>query len=695
MVSTVKFSAFAAANLNDNTNQLVGIGGGVNIRADKVTTWTTAGRPTPPFNGLSGYNTTLSQWEYYNSVTSMWIQFANNAISNATYILQTVNSLLPNAQALGALATGILKSTTTSGVVSISAPLTSIDGLSTSADEMIYTTGSNVYATTALTSFARTLIADTTAAQMRSTLGLGTAALKAATDNSQPDLVSAKGAFTIGHLLIAADTLGTAKDGGVPFGGGTVTEIDTGTGLTGGPITTTGTVSFANISNNMILANISGISAPPIANTLSNILDDILGSAQGNIIFRNATGWTVLAPSTSGFVLSTGGAAADISWVSNGNGTVTSIATNNGITGGTITTSGTIGLASIADHTLLANTSGGAAAPISTTLTTLIDNAIGSTQGDILYRNSTTWVVLAPGTSGQFLTTGGAAANPSWTSQVAPTGAALTKTDDTNVTLTLGGSPTVALLAATSLTLGWTGQLGLTRGGTNNNLTASAGGIVWSDASKLNILAGTSTASQILLSGNAATPSWSTTTYPATNAINTIMFASSANVLGVITPANSSVLTSSAGGVPSWNTSLPAGTGINTTMVMKQGSGGGNYTTTSASFVDVDGTNLAYTVTIPTGYKMLINCSFCMNNTTLNQTNQYCLADSTTTLVAGEFDEGTGSQFKSVSLTYIFNGDGSSHTFKLRYLAEANTATILNSSSTFTPTMTFLMCPSS
>jgi hypothetical protein len=47
-------------------------------------------------------------------------------------------------------------------------------------------------------------------------------------------------------------------------------------------------------------------------------------------------------------------------------------------------------------------------------------------------------------------------------------GAALTKTDDTNVTLTLGGSPEVALLAATSLTLGWTGILSASRGGTGS-----------------------------------------------------------------------------------------------------------------------------------------------------------------------------------------------------------------------------------
>jgi hypothetical protein len=43
---------------------------------------------------------------------------------------------------------------------------------------------------------------------------------------------------------------------------------------------------------------------------------------------------------------------------------------------------------------------------------------------------------------------------------------ALTKSDDTNVTLTLGGSPTIALLNAVSLTVGWTGQLGVSRGGT-------------------------------------------------------------------------------------------------------------------------------------------------------------------------------------------------------------------------------------
>lgn len=56
------------------------------------------------------------------------------------------------------------------------------------------------------------------------------------------------------------------------------------------------------------------------------------------------------------------------------------------------------------------------------------------------------------------------------------TPSALTKTDDTNVTLTLGGSPSTSLLAATSLTLGWTGQLSSSRGGSGVN---NSGTFTW------------------------------------------------------------------------------------------------------------------------------------------------------------------------------------------------------------------------
>jgi hypothetical protein len=49
------------------------------------------------------------------------------------------------------------------------------------------------------------------------------------------------------------------------------------------------------------------------------------------------------------------------------------------------------------------------------------------------------------------------------------TGSALTRVNDTNVTITLGGSPSNALLAAVSLTLAWAGQLAVSRGGTGQS----------------------------------------------------------------------------------------------------------------------------------------------------------------------------------------------------------------------------------
>ena len=61
------------------------------------------------------------------------------------------------------------------------AGLQSISGLTTSADQTVYTTGSDTYATTSLTSFGRSLIDDADAATARTTLGLGTLATQSGT----------------------------------------------------------------------------------------------------------------------------------------------------------------------------------------------------------------------------------------------------------------------------------------------------------------------------------------------------------------------------------------------------------------------------------------------------------------------------------------------------------------------------------
>jgi hypothetical protein len=97
-------------------------------------------------------------------------------------------------------------------------------------------------------------------------------------------------------------------------------------------------------------------------------------------------------------------------------------------------------------------------------------NLAGGAAGSVPYQTAPgTTTFRAIGTAGQVLRVNSGATAPEWVSS-----AALTKTDDTNVTLTLEGSPTNALLAATSLTLGWTGQLSIARGGSGASTAADA-----------------------------------------------------------------------------------------------------------------------------------------------------------------------------------------------------------------------------
>lgn len=320
----------------------------------------------------------------------------------------------------------------------------------------------------------------------------------------------------------------------------------------------TSAVTALTLTNNQIVIGNTG--ADPSASTLTSLMDSVFGSAQGDLLYRNAAGWVVLAPGTSGQFLQTQGAAADPLWVTSSTVTPAALTRVND-TNVTLTLGGTPTTALLQATSLTLGWTG-----------TLAETRGGTAQstyalGDTLYASAANTLSKLAGNITavkQYLSqtgSGAVSAAPAWATIAGTdiTGAALTKVDDTNVTMTLGGTPTTALLRAASITLGWTGQLGLTRGGTAASLTASNGGIVYSNASTLAILAGTATAQQLLLSGASTTPQWSTTTYPLTNAINTIMYASSANVMGVITPANSSVMVSSAGGVPSWSTTLPSG----------------------------------------------------------------------------------------------------------------------------------------
>ena len=87
----------------------------------------------------------------------------------------------------------------------------------------------------------------------------------------------------------------------------------------------------------------------------------------------------------------------------------------------------------IASNTMLANTTAGAAQPIATTQSQMLDT-ITTTQGAILFRGPSAWVNLNPGTSGYFLQSQGSGANPLWAAPTIGAGGS-----DTQVQYNSGG----------------------------------------------------------------------------------------------------------------------------------------------------------------------------------------------------------------------------------------------------------------
>lgn len=146
--------------------------------------------------------------------------------------------------------------------------------------------------------------------------------------------------------------------------------------------------------------------------------------------------------------------------------------------------------------------------------------------------------------------------------------------------------------------------LTLTNGGSSANLTASNGGIVYSTASALAILAGTVTAGQVLVSGSSSAPSWSSlsgiavtsvsgttnrlTASPTTGAVVIDISASyvgqnSITTLGTITTGvwNGTLITGQYGGTGVNNSGLTINLGSGSAVKLMQSDGSGNATWTS------------------------------------------------------------------------------------------------------------------
>lgn len=100
------------------------------------------------------------------------------------------------------------------------------------------------------------------------------------------------------------------------------------------------------------------------------------------------------------------------------------LATKSAVTSADIT-NGTIVYADLqnisATSRVLGRKTSGAGTTEELTLSDVLDFVGSAAQGDILYRDSSSWARLGAGTSGQYLKTNGTGANPSWATATAPT----------------------------------------------------------------------------------------------------------------------------------------------------------------------------------------------------------------------------------------------------------------------------------
>src|SRR6185312_8005829 len=134
---------------------------------------------------------------------------------------------------------------------------------------------------------------------------------------------------------------------------------------------------------------------------------DRITNVQGSILYRGATEWKGLGPGTVGYVLTTEGPNADPDWTTNTAGSVTSVGLSLplslfSISGSPVTSSGTL-------------------------------------TGDLIAQNANK-VFAGPATGADAVPTFRSLVN----ADILGGGVALTKIDDTNVTLALGGSASTA-----------------------------------------------------------------------------------------------------------------------------------------------------------------------------------------------------------------------------------------------------------
>lgn len=248
-----------------------------------------AGATTPEYVSLNtvldGLTTTqgsiiyrgVSGWTALTPGTSGYLLTTNGAGANPSWTAAPASGVT----SISFGSTGLLPNTASTGAVSVSGTLgTGYGGTGLTT----FTSGGAVYASSAsalTTGTLPTTAGGTGLTSFTSGGAVYATSTSALTTGILPATSGGTGnsSYTSGDLLYASSSTGIGK--------------------------------LAIGSANQIL---SVTSSTPTWNTLTSLLDSI-SSTQGAILYRGASSWSALAPSTSGYLLSTNGAAANPSWI--------------------------------------------------------------------------------------------------------------------------------------------------------------------------------------------------------------------------------------------------------------------------------------------------------------------------------------------------------------------------------------------
>jgi hypothetical protein len=269
-----------------------------------------------------------------------------------------------------------------------------------------------------------------TDAQVNNTLTLGSAstvdigALNIASEAQGDVLIRDAAGWTrlgpgsVGQVL-QTQGAGANPEWATVSAGGTFTTVDNDYGpetvnsvwtITGDWVNTTVPWADSEVADNITLTNITQITNRAVADTTGDLDPDRLtGDTVDNDLVDAALVGAGLtdAQVSDTLTVGAGGSVADgalsanvsllgpsVDLASEVTGTLPAGSVGNGLTDAQINNTLTLGSASTVDIGAL--------------------NIASEAQGDILYRDAAGWTRLAPGTSGQFLQTQGAAANPQW-----------------------------------------------------------------------------------------------------------------------------------------------------------------------------------------------------------------------------------------------------------------------------------------